>query len=471
LTDGQTLCITSGTLTGSIQYSGNASICVAANATLQPTAFTRSGSTSTIIINNYGSFIGPAVSHTFAGGTINNYHFMQFKGSVTISGSTKFINHPNSFASFDLNLTTSSSNSAVITNQGTLDVNGTFNLQTGNTLTNFGRLHTFNSLTLRGTFTNNAIVVARGTTGIFSGKTTNNCRFTATSNFNSYATDALENNGFLWVSGAASSFGSPSFINRGYVRAANYSTTGTVDNIGGQIVVEGESTHSGSINGGRVGDLGNAPTYRFDIHSANITSEVGAIALQDTTTMSPSSCNFIALPVKVLGFSAALADARNVQLKWTVAEETNVYAYLVERLTETNSRWEVIGTVWPDGTRALNNYRYGDRIASQEKIQYRLKIVDLNGSVAYSSIQIIQPRNISTAPALYPNPVSDILTISSLTTDAEIALYDLNGNRILPSFAVSNNTTQLNTAFLSGGIYVIKIKQKGTVTYHKLVKR
>ena len=116
-------------------------------------------------------------------------------------------------------------------------------------------------------------------------------------------------------------------------------------------------------------------------------------------------------------------------------------------------------------------YSYTDHITSREKVQYRLKMVDLDESIEYSAIKLIKPEGTNATPSLYPNPVSGTLTISGITADTDISLYDLNGQRVLVSLPVPNKTVQINTASLPSGIYMVKINQHGAITYHRIVKQ
>jgi hypothetical protein len=513
LTNGQTLCINSGTFTGSIQYSGNATICVANGATLQPSSLTRANTSASNIINinNYGSFIatssitiysgtinnegtfttaaftfnsGTLNNHgtfmtaaaTLAGGTINNYRSIHFKGNVTMSGTTKYTNHLNSYARFDQTLTTTDggSNSVTITNQGMMDVVGVFTLNKGNniTLTNNGRLYT-NDLVLNGIFNNNAIAVANGPISFGNGLTTNSCRFVTTNNLTVSSTNTFINNAFFWISGNATLTNSGTFRNSGYMRADNISNSGTIENAGGQIVVTGTSSSNNRINGGTISDPGNASnSYRFDTHGSPITAATGPIPLQDTSSMTPSGCvAYTTLPVKLVDFSATRTMPHKIKLKWIVAEEVNLHSYIVERFSEKSKRWEPIANVWPNEITITKEYSYTDQIASTEKIQYRLKMVDIDESVEYSTVKVIWPVGTSATPSLYPNPVSGTLSILGLTADAEVTLYDLNGQCVLSPLPATNKTLQINTTSLTAGVYLVKINQHGIATYHKIIKQ
>ena len=68
---------------------------------------------------------------------------------------------------------------------------------------------------------------------------------------------------------------------------------------------------------------------------------------------------------------------------------------------------------------------------------------------------------------IYPNPVSDILTIESTSTIDKIELYSILGAKV---FSILNTNT-LDLRDLNSGIYLLKIDTKGMNLSQKLIKR
>lgn len=77
---------------------------------------------------------------------------------------------------------------------------------------------------------------------------------------------------------------------------------------------------------------------------------------------------------------------------------------------------------------------------------------------------------------LYPNPFTENLNISfnSINNEKiEIRLYDITGKLILNkdySISTGNNSINVNTTDLSGGVYVINIQNSGVLQSFKLIK-
>lgn len=67
--------------------------------------------------------------------------------------------------------------------------------------------------------------------------------------------------------------------------------------------------------------------------------------------------------------------------------------------------------------------------------------------------------------AIYPNPCSDVLNLN-LTNKSQVNLYDIQGNKVFNASDVYN--IQLNTNFLSNGIYILKLTDETGVSTHKI---
>ena len=72
--------------------------------------------------------------------------------------------------------------------------------------------------------------------------------------------------------------------------------------------------------------------------------------------------------------------------------------------------------------------------------------------------------------SVYPNPVKDILNISSKKKIKEISVFNIAGQKVLNSINVKNG--QLNVSSLSSGVYVFQVKmENGKVETFKIIKK
>ena len=114
-----------------------------------------------------------------------------------------------------------------------------------------------------------------------------------------------------------------------------------------------------------------------------------------------------ALPVELISFTASVNYTR-VQLKWQTATELNNQGFEIQRKIE-NSDWISIGFRSGQGTtQEITSYYFEDDISENKhnKLYYRLKQIDFNGSISYSDEVevIIQPFEFSISQN-FPNPL------------------------------------------------------------------
>lgn len=142
----------------------------------------------------------------------------------------------------------------------------------------------------------------------------------------------------------------------------------------------------------------------------------------------------ILLPVEMTTFAAAVSPS-GVLLTWKTATEVNSYGFQVERMI-TNGAWKQIGFVTAAGnSNSPKTYSFNDKGLSTGKYQYRLKIVDQDGSYKYSAIVEASVKNAGSFALSqnYPNPFnpSTIITFS-IKSDSHVTLelYSVSGQKI-----------------------------------------
>nr|WP_295922548.1 T9SS type A sorting domain-containing protein [uncultured Dyadobacter sp.] len=150
--------------------------------------------------------------------------------------------------------------------------------------------------------------------------------------------------------------------------------------------------------------------------------------------------NDAALPVKLCAFEARLEETE-IQLEWQTAMESNSDHFDVERSRD-GKKWVSIGSL----DAAVNSekpqaYHFTDSKPLAGENLYRLKMIDLDGTYAYSGIQSVrfQTGNPSRVN-VYPNPVTDKLhlVLSKGEVLRSVKFYDLNGFLVFQSEAGSS---------------------------------
>lgn len=201
--------------------------------------------------------------------------------------------------------------------------------------------------------------------------------------------------------------------------------------------------------------------------------------LVDTTqfVLDPiTNCDFIALPLGKLIFNVYAKNCKSL-IEWTAYDEMNINKYLLQRKdTKSGSDFETIAEV-----KAYNahqyTYDYFDINAETDKTyQYRLKVVDTDGLVSYSTTQNIQLNCDADQLLIYPNPVDNELNVFIYEDTDEVALsiIDVSGKIISKTQYTPLTKSQLyklNTSHLAAGMYSISVKTGNLVRLIKFVKQ
>jgi len=175
------------------------------------------------------------------------------------------------------------------------------------------------------------------------------------------------------------------------------------------------------------------------------------------------------LPVTLTSFTLA-QEGQTTLLNWATTSETNSDRFEIER-SQNGRQWGQIGTKKSNGdSKSVKTYSFVDSEPLNGENLYRLKMVDRDGTFAYSRIESITFGGLSAS--FYPNPVAEKLIIrtSDFSLIKSIAIYDANGRTVYQSTAVSGK--EINVQSLPSGLYLIKmVNTNGTVITSKIVKK
>ena len=178
-----------------------------------------------------------------------------------------------------------------------------------------------------------------------------------------------------------------------------------------------------------------------------------------------------ALPVSLLSFTAKASEEKTVNLTWTTTMETNSAYFDVEKSTNGKS-WSSISRVFAKGESATNqSYNHTDFSPLNGRNYYRLKIVDRSGEFAYSKLESVELKGISSIN-VYPNPTIDkfqVATASGIEV-VEVSIYSGIGRLVME---IKNSVkNEIDIQHLPQGTYVVKIVTKdGAVETRKLILR
>lgn len=190
-----------------------------------------------------------------------------------------------------------------------------------------------------------------------------------------------------------------------------------------------------------------------------------------------------ALPVQLLTFTA-IEKNNTVILNWKTAAELNNKGWEIEKIHVSSTNpfvWQTIGFI--AGSKesiTVNNYVFEDRnIAKNQVYQYRLKQINLDGSIKYSAIINVRVgKSQIELLAVYPNPVKSVVNIQlSITenTKAKIELFNTNGQLVQiilnKQLQAGIHTKTISLENLIAGKYILRFETNKEVIVKEIIKQ
>jgi hypothetical protein len=121
----------------------------------------------------------------------------------------------------------------------------------------------------------------------------------------------------------------------------------------------------------------------------------------------------IILAINLVNFTATLENPQTVQLAWTSENEEPNRTYNVQVSTD-GTNFSDAGSVQSDpvNTNASYTYNYPVSPTATGRLFFRLRMVDNNGAVTFSSICLINLNgSATTAFSIFPNPATDYINL------------------------------------------------------------
>ncbi len=174
------------------------------------------------------------------------------------------------------------------------------------------------------------------------------------------------------------------------------------------------------------------------------------------------------LPIELLSFSGKDTEEGH-HLMWKTGEAENFDKFEIE-ISKDGRYFRSIGTIMYNEN--LSDYLFINTLIDSEITYYRLKMIDVDESVAYSHIISLKRQKLR-AVSFYPNPVSDILNIKItneyLTKSVEI--INSLGQTLTSTTTVGEELFTIDVRDLAPGVYFIRINNDSELEYFEFVKQ
>ena len=175
------------------------------------------------------------------------------------------------------------------------------------------------------------------------------------------------------------------------------------------------------------------------------------------------------MPVKLVAFSARKENQIS-HLQWTTTEETNSNLFEIEH-SQDAKKWLKIGERKAQGeSKSAIHYDYIHTTPALGLNYYRLKMIDTDGSYAFSRIENLK-FSTEVKTAVYPNPVVNKLFIEPTTGETVLSAEIKAANGIS---ALNADEKELKSGIdltgLSNGIYLLETNMSnGQKEIHKIL--
>ena len=173
------------------------------------------------------------------------------------------------------------------------------------------------------------------------------------------------------------------------------------------------------------------------------------------------------LPVQLSSFTASVSN-RDITLNWKTETEVNSAKFVVERKHKDNE-WTSIAEVKASGnSNSPKEYSYLDKKLNSGVYEYRLKMIDNDGTYSYSDVvegNVDLPKEYGISQN-YPNPFNPTTKIDyQLPFDSKVMveLYSITGEKVGELFNGLNEagyyTLEVNGSSLrlASGVYIYRI--------------
>ncbi len=176
------------------------------------------------------------------------------------------------------------------------------------------------------------------------------------------------------------------------------------------------------------------------------------------------------LPVNLSSFTG---DIKNcvVDLNWVAQLQSNFKNYEVQTSAD-GLHFQTVSIISGKTQGVDQQFSYQDLNPKQGGNFYRLKMIDIDGKIAYSKIVSLNSTCNKNVVSTYPNPVHGILTVNIPDSPNGLTiarLYNSSG-KLVYSGTLQNGINSIDMSKYSRGVYLLNLKNSSETQNIKVVK-
>jgi hypothetical protein len=180
------------------------------------------------------------------------------------------------------------------------------------------------------------------------------------------------------------------------------------------------------------------------------------------------------LPVDLLFLNAKHSTGK-MSVNWeTASEENNSHFQIMQ--SHDGLDWNEIGQVNGNGTKnTISAYQFHYYGNSEVANYFKLVQHDYNGDTEESDVFVLRPLIEKPIIRVFPNPVSDRITVSNpngkTAEELKIDLLTLQGQVIKQSSVNGLNTLTMDILNIPQGPYMVRVMLDDNVSIHRIIKK
>ncbi|GEM_PF-3485846 len=246
-----------------------------------------------------------------------------------------------------------------------------------------------------------------------------------------------------------------------------------------------QQTMNDTLTGSEPGLVG---YWRFNEGSGTTTVDASGNGNTGTLVNNPTWVTSGALPIQLASFNAFVLTQTRVSLQWRTLSELNNFGFEIQRRQSVQPEFQTLPNSFVPGhgtTNVPQYYSFLDATVFAGSWQYRLKQIDLDGTVYYTDpiqVNVVTSVNSNSTPTKfsldqnYPNPFNPSTVIKyglPKGVHVTLSLFNTLGQRVhvlVDEFRQAGyQEAKLDAGSLASGIYFYRIEAGDYIKTKKLV--
>ncbi len=179
------------------------------------------------------------------------------------------------------------------------------------------------------------------------------------------------------------------------------------------------------------------------------------------------------LSINLLDFNAYVTKDKTVELNWSAINDNEADGFEIQRSLNQND-WVTIGWKAAGAANSFTSYTFTDNKPLSGRTYYRLRMVEKNGSSAFSNTKLVYLALTKNEITILPNPVNSngSLIVSGVNnTVGVLHIRSLSGQTVFSKTVVigtGENRIPIEVSSLNPGIYIVELVTKEKTYTNKL---